>query len=71
MTQWLRGPLSLSEDHDSIPSTYMVVHDHLLLKPQGIRCPLLVPEYTACTWCTDMHAGKTPIHTRYVCLYVY
>lgn len=39
--QWLRTLAILAEDPGSIPSTHMVLHNHLSLQSQGIQCPLL------------------------------
>ena len=60
MTQGLRR---LPEDLGSIPSTHGAAHNC----PSSSRgnATLSWPSTsTACTWCTDMHEGKSPIHIK-------
>jgi hypothetical protein len=64
MAQQLRELAALPEDWGLIPSTHMAAHKSLELQLQRIRCPLLASMDTICTWYTDTHAGKTPIHIK-------
>ena len=41
MAQWLRAFAAFAEDLGFILSTHRVVHNHLHLRFQGIKCPLL------------------------------
>lgn len=41
MTQQLRAPNALARGPSTIPSTYMIVHNHPLLQDQGIQNALL------------------------------
>lgn len=62
---WLRlGALAaIPEALSSILSTHMAVCNSMC---QGIQHLLLVSKDThqACTWCKDIHEGRTPIHTQ-------
>jgi hypothetical protein len=65
MVQWLRAMADLPEDMDLIPSTHMIASSFWKLQFQGI-CTLFQPLSTqACKWCTNTHAGRTPLHTEW------
>lgn len=54
---------AIPEDLSSILSTHMAVCNSMC---QGIQHLLLVSKDThqACTWCKDIHEGRTPMHTQ-------
>lgn len=59
----VRALAGLSEDLGSTPSTRMAIPGGLAsLRHFGVS--LLASEGTACKCYTDMHADKTPVHTK-------
>lgn len=61
MTQWLKAPVTLSDDLGSFPNTHMMIHNHLIEK---IQCPLLILSHEACIQYTYVHTDKAIIHIK-------
>lgn len=59
MAQWFRVHIAPSEDQGSIPSTHMVVYNHLQLQFCEIQCFLLT------SLSTSIHAGKILKYIKY------
>ena len=63
LAQLLRALPTLPEDKALNPRTEVAALNHMWLQHQGMEYPLLASAGTAQTWCTDIHASKTFIHT--------
>lgn len=50
-------------DPDSVVSTHKIAYSRLSFTFWGSRSPPLASEGSAHVWCTDIQAGKTPVHT--------
>jgi hypothetical protein len=66
MPNWLKAQFTLPEDPGSIPSPHTTDHNHLELKSQVIRGPLLTSKGTrhVCGAHTYMNAGETLKHMK-------
>lgn len=59
MAQCLKALASFSKDPDSVPITYMKVHDRLYLPVPGDAMPFLACGHQAHTRYTNIHVDKT------------
>lgn len=64
MAQQRRALVALTEDLDLIPRTHKEAHSCLHLKSGNPITSSVLCGYQAHTWCTNLHAGKTLIHTQ-------
>lgn len=55
--------LVLPKDWVFIPGTDLMAHNHMLLKSQGICCPILALVDTQCSHGTQTPCRQTHIHT--------
>ena len=64
MARWLGAPAARPEDLGSLPSTHTVAHNCLYLRFWDPVPSSDLPGHQACTWYTDIYAGKTLKHIK-------